>query len=392
MPPEAPPAVEPGRIPAGRGRGLLLAGSLAVMLVGGLAWQLRPEAWRQRVETGLATMLERPVQVAKVGVVWPRRAPGDSAPRVLLLKIDGLSLPAQAHGRAWQVGEVELTLRRDVLAWWYAWRGQAQWPVEAIAFREMQSLPPATTLGDGYGRWSLARLELRGLQLSPDTPRAASVRFRGVWQRSEVVGAAPAIPVAGELQDVALSLPVQGAAPGLSMDWAQLDLGGLPLRLAAVVANADSTTFSLTLAPANLRRILPELGIAVPSTTDPITFTRVSGHADCHRDDAGVGCSGLVLQVDDTRLEGDAHQSASTKHRDLSPSPWQLRLAADRLDLDRYLPPEDPAEPPFEIPWTKADAWPIEAELTIADLRLAGLRLRHAEVTLLAGERGWETQ
>ena len=159
-----------------------------------------------------------------------------------------------------------------------------------------------------------------------------------------------------------------------------------------MVADPATLTAEVDIPAMNLRSVLPALGIAVPATTDPTAFTRVAVRATCHGDGAGMGCSEVLLGVDGSRFEGDAVRSRAVARDGQSLMLWRLRLTADRLDLDRYLPPDDPAAPPFEMPWTLADAWPVEAELAVQDLRLAGLRFRNAKVSLRAGEQGLETR
>lgn len=424
----APSAENPPSRLAGS-RWLRLAGWLlsavlvaCVLVVGAVAWLLRPEALRQRVETALAQALVRPVAVRAVDWHWQAAPVGSRAPAQIVLRVHGLHVPERALGalgaaggamarRGVRVGKVAVFLRAAPREWWRAWRGESPWPVVALRADDVLSAPavappglpamapsglPAAAPGDEAGLWKLAQVDLQGIVAAATAPRVQRVQVRGRWQRAPQL---PWVPVAIELRELALT---PGFTGSFSLDQANLALGLVQLSLARVVVGEGTATFDFAVAPVNLRAALPPLGIPVPLTEDAETFERVSAQAECHVDFAfanrGAGCDSVVLKVDDTTFTGQAWRAprgmggrAAVGASGESPgpeAPWQLRLAGDRLNLDRYLPPENLQEPPTAVPWNLADAWPLEVSLSVRDLRMAGLRLQSAKLMLQAGERG----
>ena len=370
------------------GSGLLVVCGL---LAGTLAWMLRPEALRQRVEAGLVQALGRPVLVRAADWEWLAASAGSEAPAQIVLRLHGLEMPASAAGsgagavplRGLRVGKIAVFLGAAPGGWWRAWRAATPWPVLALRAEDVLSVT-AGAPGDGLGSWHLTQLDLVGIVAAVTAPRVLRVQARGRWQ------GAPErswIPLSAALRDVAVT---PGFAGGFSLDQAVLQFGALRARLADVSVGQDSATFAVEMAPVNLRDALPPLGVPMPATEDAEAFTRVAAQAECHADfdtaNYGAGCDSVVLKVDDTTFTGQIWRALRVQGG--ADTLWQLRLAADRLNLDRYLPPENLQEPPTAVPWNLADAWPLRADLTVRDLRVAGLRFRNAKLVLQAGEQG----
>ena len=72
----------------------------------------------------------------------------------------------------------------------------------------------------------------------------------------------------------------------------------------------------------------------------------------------------------------------------------EIRLELDTIDLDRYLPPEDPAAPttpqsPAQELLGGLEAVDLQAEITIGEARIVGATARGMKITLTpTGEAG----
>ena len=343
-----------------------------------IAWQLQSESLRQRVEAGLEVALERPVQLGALQWSWRAAPVGSDGGSLLVVVLRGLNVPAQAARRGFESREVVLFLGTSPRAWWHAWQHRRPWPVTGLEARGLHSQPVGGAADDGYGEWALARLDVTGLVADRVAPRALRVRTQGTWRRLQ--GQA-AWPVVGELHDLAV------AGSGLSLERALLAVGSVQWRLDQAVVSPESTTFALEVLPLNLRAALPPLGIALPATTDAMAFSSFSLRADCHLDALGAGCDSMVLRVDDTTLRGLAARVVAP-----TGAQWRLQLQADRLALDRYLPPDNPRDPPFQVPWELANAWPVAGTLKVDELQMAGLRVKGAALEIHFGADGLVVQ
>ncbi len=137
-----------------------------------------------------------------------------------------------------------------------------------------------------------------------------------------------------------------GSAFTFSMPQESLALPNLAGNLAGVPLKAEVKGEKLLAAPrltgrASLdefvpRRILEELGIALPESADPSVLGKAALTFGFDATATSAALSGLNLQVDDTRLTG---RFAATR---FDPPALSWDLTVDAINLDRYLPP--PAE------------------------------------------------
>ena len=361
------------------------------LLAGTVAWLLRAESLRQRVEAALVQALDRPVLVSAAAWYWQPARAGSAGPAQIVVQLHGIEVPpieSAAARPGVRIGQVAVVLRAAPGDWWRAWRGKLPWPVMTLQAQEVRMLPPrravADAADDGLGEAQLERVELTGIVAAANAPRVLRVQAQGRWQRAPHL---PWVPLSASLRDVAFT---PGFAGGFSLEQAALQLGALQVRLARLSVGEGSATFAVEVLPANLREALPPLGIPVPPTEDPKTFERVAVKAECNVDfdvaKRGAGCDSVVLKMDDTTFTGQAWRAPQAQGD--AATLWQLRLAADQLNLDRYLPPENLQEPPTAVPWNLPDAWPLRFDLTVRHLRLAGLRMSKATLALQAGEQG----
>jgi len=158
-------------------------------------------------------------------------------------------------------------------------------------------------------RWRVAAVNLSGLLGRPGDDRPAH------WELSAPV--------------LELDLAGQTAtAPGVTLSYSSVHLMG---KLEATTLVDDlRVTGSVTLAPLVLREFAPRFGIALPRTRDPRALAQLSGSSDFIYGAGGLRLERLKAQLDDTRLEGSVALTGE-------PRAWKFELAADQINVDRYL-------------------------------------------------------
>ena len=112
---------------------------------------------------------------------------------------------------------------------------------------------------------------------------------------------------------------------------------GLDLRGAAQAENIQKDpkfAGTLKLKPFDARKLLTQLGQAVPETTDPKALTNVGFETALAGSKNSINLSNLALRLDDTRIKGTISVA------DFSQPAIGFKLDVDGIDADRYLPPE----------------------------------------------------
>ena len=112
---------------------------------------------------------------------------------------------------------------------------------------------------------------------------------------------------------------------------------GLDLRGAAQAENIQKDpkfAGTLKLKPFDARKLLTQLGQAVPETTDPKALTNVGFETALAGSKNSINLSNLALRLDDTRIKGTLSVA------DFSQPAIGFKLDVDGIDADRYLPPE----------------------------------------------------
>ena len=92
---------------------------------------------------------------------------------------------------------------------------------------------------------------------------------------------------------------------------------------------------SLSLAQFNLREFLEGVGVALPAMRDSNTLTRFELSSRLAGTPNSVQLNDLVLKLDDSTFNG------SLALNDFAKQALRAQLKGDKLDLDRYLPPQD---------------------------------------------------
>ena len=125
------------------------------------------------------------------------------------------------------------------------------------------------------------------------------------------------------------------SAPAFSVELAAVRLGG-SLEGTRIV-DAPSFKGAFKLDPVSLRDLMTKLGMTPPVTRDPKVLARLAANGKFSYGGNALGTEGLDIQLDDSHLRGKlAITNLDTKAA-------SFNLAIDRINVDRYRPPEQPA-------------------------------------------------
>lgn len=178
-------------------------------------------------------------------------------------------------------------------------------------------------------------------------------------------------------------VPWQFAAPRLRYDAASgaldvpewrlgFDQARIAGALSATLGDSPAAEGRLELAPVSLRATLAAAGVQLPPTRDRAAYGRASMAAGLRLSDGMLQIEPLDIQLDDTHLTGRVTRDAGEGDEAVI----RFALHADRMDLDRYLKPEDAPSEPFVFPAAALKALRAEGTLEIDEGVLGGARLR----------------
>ena len=254
----------------------------------------------------------------------PTRPTAADSPQPLRLDIDSLSI------------------RNASIDYQDAASGQ-QFRLESVqlnsgAIREGASIPFSLSGFFGSSQPVLrARAELSG-----------QLRFDRVLKRYQLEDARLAGEVSGEpLHGKTLTFATQGQLlldrAAQVAEWNSLKLSANQLRALGELKlyDLDKTARlngGLSIAALDLREFLTSVGLELPAMADSKSLTRFEMVSRLSGSPTSLSFDDLSLKLDDSSLSG---QVALT---DLQRRAVRLQLKGDRLDLDRYLPPVNPAE------------------------------------------------
>lgn len=227
-------------------------------------------------------------------------------------------------------------------------------------------------------QFSLPRFVATAANLRAEGNLAASLPALRSPVEAEAVAPAAAATAATATSVASGAVAAAQAAPGGAK-------AGTPAPKAAAAsadAPAKSATAGMTLSgklavPAfNPRELMAALGIAAPKTADAGVLKRASLDTAIEGDEKKVLLKNLRITLDESTITGEAGIS------DLASLRQYARLALDRMDVDRYLPPAAPAAAASEKPAAApAPAQPAAGDLLPVDL----LRKQNLDVALSAG-------
>jgi AsmA protein len=189
--------------------------------------------------------------------------------------------------------------------------------------------------------WRVSELSF-GAQLPADIS-AAEREFRDVKLQGKLAGgpvAAAGVPFSLRADQLQLSA-AQVNVPAFEARWAEAVLsGGARVELGA----KPDVTARLKLQAPSLRALLATASITPPPMNDPATLGRLQFEAALRYADGMAAVNELEMSLDDTKLTGKASLPR------MEPLALRFDLAADRIDMDRYMEPDNPQAEPFELP------------------------------------------
>ncbi len=214
-------------------------------------------------------------------------------------------------------------------------------------------------IGDGSWPLRLAPLTVRLEGFDLGHGLAADFLLRTGVDADPDAGRYLADQVALEVRAFGAALPegrieaTVGARVDLDLGAERLEVTDLVLRSGTLSASGTALGQTLLSAPVftgdlrvdelDLRAWLAQRGLPLPRTAEGKTFRRFSLDTCWRLEDGQIGVSDLVLGIDETGFTGEIRQVST------DPQGYRFDLAADRLDLDPYLPSDlSPAE------WTPA--------------------------------------
>lgn len=136
----------------------------------------------------------------------------------------------------------------------------------------------------------------------------------------------------------------------------------------------------------SLKSLMTRLNIEAPVTADPDALGKIIFDGNVQVNDDAISVTGLELVVDDTTFNGElsvARNEAGT---------ISIDLAADSIDLDRYMEPAADASAssgdavPVEIPADLIRALNVRGGLTVETARLSGMTFDNVTLGLNAAD------
>ena len=135
------------------------------------------------------------------------------------------------------------------------------------------------------------------------------------------------------------------------------------------------------------RDLLRRFDQPVPQTSDPTALQSANVSARFEIDATGGQFDGIELLLDESRIEGTIIVN------DFQNPAYRFTLAADSIDVDRYLPPstaaadnEERVAGDIRLSSRALDALDIDGRVEVGDLTLAGLNFQNVVTPIVLGE------
>ena len=159
--------------------------------------------------------------------------------------------------------------------------------------------------------------------------------------------------------------------PAFRAQWSDAVLSGaVDARLGAV----QEIEGRVSLQVPSLRALLATAGITPPPMADPGTLGALNGKMALHYAGGAAALSELAIALDDTTLTGELSLPA------FQPLALRFALDADRVDLDRYMEPDDVKSEPFELPLAALKAMDAKGVLRIRNATIAGATAKDVRI------------
>lgn len=256
--------------------------------------------------------------------------------------------------------------------------------------------------------FALRQLAADQLQLSSRVELAADVtlnltdnryRLNGLTTTLDLIEGA-GLPTALTL---ALSTDLDARLNEQQVDLRQLQISVDPLTLKGELSLSNFSqprlNGQLSSDSFNLKQLLTRLGQTAPQTADATALSALSFSATLGGPAGTLQLKPLSLQLDDTRLDGEADLTLASGHID-------LKLKGNALDVDRYLPPpataaanadqagSQSADTATQTDWPKDEIVPLEplralnfgVELDLDSLKVSGIQLDKPGLSVTAGK------
>lgn len=213
-----------------------------------------------------------------------------------------------------------------------------------------------------------------------DAYAAQALKFDG-WLGGGELGLG-GVKLAATIEELAADLAAGTAAVhGLEFDG--LGVHASLNADAAGLGGAPVARFTLGTAPFAPRTIGYSLNKPLPETADAAALGRAVIDIRGEWSEAGLRLDDVRGELDDSRFNGSFWLPADG-------SPPKVRLNVDRLDLDRYLPPDSPESRSQASPQAAVEAllhgleeMTVDAEVTVEVAQAAGVTARDLRVTLV---------
>jgi AsmA protein len=219
-------------------------------------------------------------------------------------------------------------------------------------------------------------------------PERSTYRVRDLALQGRVRG--PGMPEGG------VDLSARGQ---VELDLAQQTLKAVPLILSGLGVEGEAAVVleqlqgelrysaSLDTRETDLRTLIERLGGDPIKTTDPFALTKATLGTRVSGNVKSASVNPLVLRLDGSTLEGKVEIPS------LAGPAVRFDLQIDRLDLDRYLPPEQAAAATnpaaagaaaARLPVDLLRRLDLKGQVRVADLTAARVRMRDLALTLVA--------
>ena len=200
------------------------------------------------------------------------------------------------------------------------------------------------------------------------------------------------------LSDVPTSFSLSAPGVVLQTDDETADIGSIEVSVVGIDLRADVEVFSYAGSPSpratisidafSPRSLMQTLNIEAPETADPGALGKLIVDAKVAVAERSISLSELVLVLDETTFRGEL-----VVPRDAD-GIFHLDLAADSIDLNRYMAPADDsaaagagaAEAPVEIPAELIRAVNARGELTLEKATMGAMQFENVVVALNAGK------
>ncbi len=221
--------------------------------------------------------------------------------------------------------------------------------------------------------WSASKVML-DVKLPPslDVP---SLRFPGIWLAAILRGP----PLQGPGATIQLRIPMLDMdraaghwhVPAWELQWDEARASG---GFDAALGGAPSLHGNLQVEMPSLRRLMQSASIDLPATRDAAVFGPLKARFGFDGSPAALSITGLDATLDATRITGSARAAA------LQPLSLRFELAADAMDLDRYLAPDDAPGTPLRLPLAQLRALDAKGVFTLRRATLAGATARQMRI------------